>query len=46
MTREEQIAALRAKLAARENRPGFKNNVEEIKRQIERLEAEGDDDGA
>lgn len=40
MTREEELAALKAKLRAREGRPGFKANVEEIRQRIAQLEAE------
>lgn len=46
MANEERIAALKAKLAARENRPGFKANVDELKALVARLEEEDADDGA
>jgi hypothetical protein len=38
--RASRLDALRAKLAAREGKPGFKDNVEAIKKQIAELEAE------
>lgn len=38
MSAAEEIAALKAKLKAREGRPGFGANVEEIKRRIAELE--------
>lgn len=40
MTREEEIAALKAKLKAREDRPGFNANVEALRLRIAQLEAE------
>jgi hypothetical protein len=40
MDREQRIADLKAKLKAREGRPGFKVNCEEIRAQIAALEAE------
>lgn len=40
MTREEELAALKAKLKAREGKPGFAANVAEIKARIAQLEAE------
>jgi hypothetical protein len=43
MTRDEEIAALEAKLKAREGRPGFRANVEEIRAKIERLKQEAAD---
>lgn len=39
MTAAEELAVLRAKLAARENRPGYEENVREIKARIAELEA-------
>jgi hypothetical protein len=39
MSREQEIAALKAKLKARENQPGFKSNVEQIRKRIAELEA-------
>lgn len=39
MTREEEIAILKAKLKAREGRPGFEANLREIKARIAELEA-------
>lgn len=39
MTREEEIAALKAKLKARRDRPGFAANVAEIEARIAELEA-------
>ena len=41
MTREEELAALKAKLAAREGRPGYGPNVAELKERIAQLEAQG-----
>lgn len=38
MTREEELAALKAKLAARRNRPGFADNVKAIEQRIAELE--------
>lgn len=38
MTRDEELAALRAKLAAREGRPGYGENVKAIKARIAELE--------
>lgn len=40
MTRDEELAALKAKLSAREGRPGFKANVEALRERIAQLEAE------
>ncbi len=40
MTVEEELAALRAKLKARDGKPGFKANVEAIKAKIAELEAQ------
>lgn len=37
---EDRIAALKEKLAAREGRPGFTDNVEALKAEIAKLEAE------
>lgn len=37
MSRAEEIAALKAKLKAREGRPGFAGNVAEIKARIAQL---------
>jgi hypothetical protein len=34
-----RLAALKAKLKAREDRPGYKQNVEDLKAEIARLEA-------
>ena len=39
MTKEQELAALRAKLAAREGRPGYGPNVAELKARIAVLEA-------
>ena len=41
MTEEQaaRLAALKAKLKARENMPGYKQNVEDLKAEIARLEA-------
>lgn len=36
----EELDRLKAKLAAREGKPGFQSNVEELKRRIAELEAE------
>jgi hypothetical protein len=40
MTREEEIAALKAKLKARQGKTGFKANVAEIEAHIATLEAQ------
>jgi len=40
MTREERLAELRAKLQAREGRPGTAANVEALKARIASLEQE------
>lgn len=40
MTPQEQLAALKAKLKAREGRPGFGANVEDLRARIARLEQE------
>jgi len=40
MTREEELADLKAKLAKRENQPGYKDNVEALKARIAELEAQ------
>jgi len=37
MTRDEEIAALEARLKAREGRPGFKANVEAIRKRLAEL---------
>lgn len=39
MSREEELAALRAKLKAREGKVGFKANAEQIRAKIAELEA-------
>lgn len=39
MTREEELTALKAKLRAREDRPGFSANCAAIKARIAELEA-------
>lgn len=39
MTDDDRLAALKAKLAAREGKPGFEANVRELKEEIARLEA-------
>lgn len=36
----DRLEELRRKLAARENKPNFKTNVEELKAEIARLEAQ------
>lgn len=38
MTREEELAELRAKLKARQDRPGYTANVKAIERRIAELE--------
>lgn len=40
MTRDEELASLKAKLIGRENRPGFAKNAEAIKQRIAELEAQ------
>lgn len=40
MTREEELADLRAKLAARKGKPGYAENVRQIEQRIAQLEAE------
>lgn len=40
MTSEQELADLKAKLRARENKAGFKANVEAIKARITELEAQ------
>jgi hypothetical protein len=45
VTRGEELAALKAKLKAREGRPGFAANTAELKQRIAELEAEGSNDG-
>lgn len=37
---EDRLAQLRAKLAARENKPGMKKNVEQLRAEIAALEAQ------
>lgn len=39
MTTEERLAELKRKLRARTGRPEYKENVAEIQKEIERLEA-------
>jgi hypothetical protein len=39
MTRDEELAALRDKLARRRNRPGYGENVKAIEARIAELEA-------
>ncbi len=39
MTRDEELAALKAKLAARKDRRGFASNVKAIEARIAELEA-------
>jgi hypothetical protein len=41
VSRAEEIAALKAKLRAREGRPGFEANTNEIRARIAELEKEG-----
>lgn len=38
MDAKEELAALKAKLKARENRPGYADNIEAIKARIAKLE--------
>lgn len=40
MTRDEELADLKAKLRARENKAGFKANVDAIKARIAELEGQ------
>lgn len=40
MTRDEELTALRAKLAARRDRPGYAANVKAIEARIAELEAQ------
>lgn len=40
MTRDEELADLKAKLRAREGKSGFKSNVDAIKARIAKLEAQ------
>ena len=40
MDREKEIAALKAKIAARDNKAGFKLNVEALKARLAELEAQ------
>lgn len=40
MAREEELAALRAKLSKRRDRPGYADNVKAIEARIAELEAE------
>lgn len=42
LSREQELAMLREKLASREGRTGLAENVAEIKRRIAELEAQGD----
>lgn len=45
MTSEERtarLAILKSKVKAREGKPGYKQNVEEVKAEIARLEAQND----
>lgn len=37
----EEIEKLRSKIQARENKPGYGANVEELKRRLAELEAQG-----
>lgn len=39
MTREEELADLKRKLAARRNRPGYRDNVKALEARIAELEA-------
>lgn len=41
MSREEEIAALKAKLEARKGKPGYAANVAELANRIAELEAAG-----
>lgn len=43
MTREEELVALRAKLAARRDRPGYAANVRAIEQRIAELESQNGD---
>jgi hypothetical protein len=43
MTREEELAALKVKLAARRGRPGYAANVKAIEQRIAELEAQTGD---
>jgi phosphopentomutase len=40
MTREEELAALRAKLGKRRDRPGYAENVKALEARIAELEAQ------
>ena len=40
MTREQEIAALKAKIAARDNKSGFKQNLDALRARLAELEAE------
>ena len=40
MTREQEIEALKAKIAARDNKSGFKQNIEALKNRLTQLEAD------
>ena len=40
MTRDEELAALKAKMKARKDRPGFGANVKALEQRIAELEAE------
>lgn len=42
MTREAELAALKAKLATRKGRPGYADNVKAIERRIAELEGAAD----
>lgn len=39
----DEIEKLKEKIAARDGKPGFKQNVEELKRRVAELEAAGAD---
>jgi hypothetical protein len=39
VSREEELAALKAKVKAREGKPGFKSNVADLKQRIAELES-------
>lgn len=41
MTREEELAALKAKWEARKGKPGYAANIAEIEKRIAELEAAG-----
>lgn len=42
MTNAKELDALKAKLAARKNMPGFEENVRELQRRIAELERDAD----